>query len=192
MSIIKRLETRISLISSSMELIEKSTEAISSIIQESISNKGKIMFCGNGGSAAESQHMAAEYCATLNHKNFRSGIAALSLTVDTSFITAWSNDFGYLEVFSRQIETLGNEGDTLICYSTSGTSKNIIQAAIKAKSLGIKVVLFTGENKDIEIRDYCDYIFHAPSLNTAFIQEMHTILGHEVCLNVENKLYIPS
>ena len=186
MSIIKRLETRISLISSSMELIEKSTEAISSIIQESISNKGKIMFCGNGGSAAESQHMAAEYCATLNHKNFRSGIAALSLTVDTSFITAWSNDFGYLEVFSRQIETLGNEGDTLICYSTSGTSKNIIQAAIKAKSLGIKVVLFTGENKDIEIRGYCDYIFHAPSLNTAFIQEMHTILGHEVCLNVED------
>ena len=186
MSIIKRLETRLSLISSSMELIERSTEVISSIIQESISNNGKIMFCGNGGSAAESQHMAAEYCATLNHKNFRSGIAALSLTVDTSFITAWSNDFGYLEVFSRQIETLGNEGDTLICYSTSGTSKNIIQAAIKAKSLGIKVVLFTGENKDIEIRDYCDYIFHAPSLNTAFIQEMHTILGHEVCLNVED------
>ena len=188
MSITKRLETRLSLISSSMELIERSTEVISSIIQESISNNGKIMFCGNGGSAAESQHMAAEYCATLNHKNFRPGIAALSLTVDTSFITAWSNDFGYLEVFSRQIETLGNEGDTLICYSTSGTSKNIIQAAIKAKSLGIKVVLFTGENKDIEIRDYCDYIFHAPSLNTAFIQEMHTILGHEVCLNVEESM----
>ena len=185
MSITKRLETRLSLISSSMELIEESVEVISSIIQKSISTNGKIMFCGNGGSAAESQHMAAEYCATLNHKNFRPGIAALSLTVDTSFITAWSNDFGYLEVFSRQIETLGNEGDTLICYSTSGTSKNIIQAAIKAKSLGIKVVLFTGENKDIEIRDYCDYIFHAPSLNTAFIQEMHTILGHEVCLNVE-------
>lgn len=192
MSITKRLETRLSLISSSMELIEESVEVISSIIQKSISTNGKIMFCGNGGSAAESQHMAAEYCATLNHKNFRSGIAALSLTVDTSFITAWSNDFGYLEVFSRQIETLGNEGDTLICYSTSGTSKNIIQAASMAKSLGIKVVLFTGENKDLEIRDYCDYIFHVPSLNTAFIQEMHTILGHEVCLSVEKKIDIPS
>lgn len=192
MSITKRLETRLSLISSSMELIEESVEVISSIIQKSISTNGKIMFCGNGGSAAESQHMAAEYCATLNHKNFRSGIAALSLTVDTSFITAWSNDFGYLEVFSRQIETLGNEGDTLICYSTSGTSKNIIQAASMANSLGMKVVLFTGENKDLEIRDYCDYIFHAPSLNTAFIQEMHTILGHEVCLSVEKKIHIPS
>ena len=188
MTITKRLETRISLINSSMEHIEKSVEIIGSVIHKSIANNGKIMFCGNGGSAAESQHMAAEYCATLNHKNFRSGIAAISLTVDTSFITAWSNDFGYLEVFSRQIETLGNKGDTLICYSTSGTSKNIIKAATMAKSLGIKVVLFTGINKDIEIKDYCDYIFHAPSSNTALIQEMHTILGHETCLSVENKL----
>ncbi|MDB3916011.1 SIS domain-containing protein [Gammaproteobacteria bacterium] len=190
MSIIKRLETRISLINSSMELIEKSVDTISSMIQKSISNNGKIMFCGNGGSAAESQHMAAEYCATLNHKNFRSGIPALSLTVDTSFITAWSNDFGYLEVFSRQIETIGNNGDILICYSTSGSSKNIVQAAKMAKSIDIKVVLFTGNNQDIGIKQYCDYVFHAPSLNTAFIQEIHTILGHEVCLAVENKLKI--
>tara|TARA_B100000886_G_scaffold333611_2_gene287956 strand:- start:5143 stop:5721 length:579 start_codon:yes stop_codon:yes gene_type:complete len=188
MSVNKRLETRLSLISSSKELIEDSVEAISSIIHKSISNNGKIMFCGNGGSAAESQHMAAEYCATLNHKNFRSGIAAISLTVDTSFITAWSNDFGFLEVFSRQVETLGKKGDVLICYSTSGTSENIFKAASLAKSLGIKVILFTGENKNIEINNHCDYIFHAPSSNTAFIQEMHTILGHEICLSVENKI----
>lgn len=188
MSISQRLENRISLINSSIDYIEESVEAISKIIYKSISNNGKLMFCGNGGSAAESQHMAAEYCATLNHKNFRPGIAAISLTVDTSFITAWSNDFGYLEVFSRQIETLGNKNDVLICYSTSGTSKNIIKAASMAKSLGIKVVLFTGQNKDIEIKNLCDYIFFSPSSNTAFIQEMHTILGHEVCLSVENKI----
>ena len=191
MTITKRLETRISLINSSIEHIKESVEIIGSIIHKSISNNGKIMFCGNGGSAAESQHMAAEYCATLNHKNFRSGIAAISLTVDTSFITAWSNDFGYLEVFSRQIETIGNKGDILICYSTSGTSKNIIKAATMAKTLGIKVILFTGDNKDIEIKDHCDFIFHAPSLNTAFIQEIHTIVGHEVCLSVENRISNP-
>jgi len=182
----QRLQERSTNILDNLIEFEDIIQIFSKKIFTTLDNGNKLLFCGNGGSAAESQHMAAEYCATLNHKNFRPGIAALSLTVDTSFITAWSNDFGYLEVFSRQIETLGNEGDTLICYSTSGTSKNIIQAAIKAKSLGIKVVLFTGENKDIEIRDYCDYIFHAPSLNTAFIQEMHTILGHEVCLNVED------
>ena len=186
MSVTKRIESRLSLISSSVKLIEESVEAIGSIIQESISNNGKIMFCGNGGSAAESQHMAAEYCATLNHKNFRSGIAAISLTVDTSFITAWSNDFGYLDVFARQIETLGKSGGVLICYSTSGTSKNIVKAASVAKSMDISVILFTGEKQNIEIINDCDYVFHAPSSNTAFIQELHTILGHEICLSVEN------
>ena len=186
--IIKRLDHRSGLINSNTDYIVTCIKDITSIISNTINSGNKLMFCGNGGSAAESQHMAAEYCATLNHKNFRPGIAAISLTVDTSFITAWSNDFGYLEVFSRQIETLGNKNDVLICYSTSGTSKNIIKAASMAKSLGIKVVLFTGQNKDIEIKNLCDYIFFSPSSNTAFIQEMHTILGHEVCLSVENKI----
>ena len=99
------------------------------------------MFCGNGGSAAESQHMAAEYCATLNSKNFRTGFPAIALTVDTSFITAWTNDFGYKEVFSRQVETLGGNGDTLICYSTSGKSENIIAAIEKANTISAKVIL---------------------------------------------------
>jgi D-sedoheptulose 7-phosphate isomerase len=112
----------------------------------------------------------------------------MSLTVDTSFITAWSNDFGYTDVFSRQVETLGKDGDVLICYSTSGTSKNILAAISKAKSLNIKVVLFTGNNQNITIKKDCDYIFYAPSSNTALIQELHTIIGHEVCLNVERML----
>ncbi len=184
--IIKRLDHRSGLINSNTDYIVTCIKDITSIISNTINSGNKLMFCGNGGSAAESQHMAAEYCATLNHKNFRSGMAAISLTVDTSFITAWSNDFGYLEVFSRQIETLGKPGDVLICYSTSGTSRNIAKAASVAKSMDIKVILFTGEKQDIEIKNDCDYVFHAPSSNTAFIQELHTILGHEVCLGVEN------
>jgi len=188
MNIEERLNLRAELIKSNKEIFINSILQISAIITDSLKNNHKLMFCGNGGSAAESQHMAAEYCATLNHKNFRAGLAAMSLTVDTSFITAWSNDFGYLDVFSRQIETLGNQGDVLICYSTSGTSKNILAAASKAKLLNIKVVLFTGDNKDIEIKENCDYIFYAPSSSTALIQEMHTIIGHEVCLNVEGNM----
>lgn len=188
MKIIDRLNLRSELIKSNTELLTNSIEDIAKIITTSLKRNNKIMFCGNGGSAAESQHMAAEYCATLNHKNFRAGFAAISLTVDTSFITAWSNDFGYSEVFSRQIESLGKEGDVLVCYSTSGTSKNIIEAITKAKSLNIKVILFTGSNKEINIKDDCDYVFHAPSSNTAFIQEMHTVVGHEVCLNVEEEM----
>ena len=89
-------------------------------------------------------------------------------------------------MFARQIETLGKSGDVLICYSTSGTSKNIVKAASVAKSMDISVILFTGEKQNIEIINDCDYVFHAPSSNTAFIQELHTILGHEICLSVEN------
>jgi D-sedoheptulose 7-phosphate isomerase len=187
MNIEKRLQERSNLISKNKEMIIKAVDEISNIISDSILNGKKILFCGNGGSAAESQHMAAEYCATLNHKNFRPGIPAISLTVDTSFITAWTNDFGYLDVFSRQIEVLGNADDVLICYSTSGTSKNIVKAITTAKSMNIKVILFTGNNNNLEIKKNCDYIFHAPSSSTAFIQEMHTIMGHEICLKVENE-----
>lgn len=188
MNIEERLNLRTELIKSNTKMIINSIEEITNVISESLKRNNKLMFCGNGGSAAESQHMAAEYCATLNHKNFRTGFAAISLTVDTSFITAWSNDFGYTDIFSRQIETLGNTGDVLICYSTSGTSKNILSAIRKAKALNIKVVLFTGKNEDIKIKDDCDYVFYAPSLNTALIQELHTIVGHEVCLNVEGRM----
>jgi D-sedoheptulose 7-phosphate isomerase len=188
MNIKERISYRAKLINDNTDLFIKAVDDISVLVSNSLKKKNKIMFCGNGGSAAESQHMAAEYCATLNHKNPRLGFAAISLTVDTSFITAWTNDFGYIDVFARQVETLGHSGDVLICYTTSGTSPNILSAAKVAKSKGIKVVLFTGDNKEIEIKKYCDVILHAPSSNTAFIQEVHTIIGHEVCLSVENEL----
>ena len=122
----------------------------------------KILFCGNGGRLLKVSIWLLKYCATLNHKNFILGIPAIS-PVDTSFITAWTNDFGYLDVFSRQIEVLGNADDVLICYSTSGTSKNIVKAITTAKSMNIKAILFTGNINNLEIEKNCDYIFHAPS-----------------------------
>ena len=189
MEIKERIQKRSRLLNENIDQMIDDIFKISELIIDSTKNGRKIMFCGNGGSAAESQHMAAEYCATLNHKNFRPGIPAISLTVDTSFLTAWTNDFNYSEVFSRQIETLGQVNDVLMCYSTSGTSTNIVEAAKMAKSMGIKVILFTGKNKDLPIKDYCDHIMHAPSLKTAIIQEFHTIIGHEVCMNVENELF---
>ena len=99
-----------------------------------------LFFAGNGGSAAEAQHMSAEYIATLDHRNYRKGIKALALTVDTSFITAWTNDFEYETIFSRQLETLGAPNDLLFAYSTSGNSKNIIKVIEYASKNRIKIV----------------------------------------------------
>jgi len=129
----QRLRERSSNILENLNEFEDIIEIFSKEIFKALNNGNKLLFCGNGGSAAESQHMAAEYCATLNHHNPRKGFKAMALTVDTSFITAWSNDFGFEGIFERQIETLGEENDILICYSTSGSSKNIIKGALEAK-----------------------------------------------------------
>ena len=110
------------------------------------------------------------------------------LSVDTSFITAWSNDFGFDGIFARQIETLGEEGDVLICYSTSGSSKNIIQAVAEAKRKKMHVLAYTGNSKENKLVAMSDHSFVAPSSKTAMIQEMHTIVGHEVCLSVERSI----
>ncbi len=143
-----------------------------------------LFFAGNGGSAAEAQHMSAEYLATLDHRNFRPGMKALALTVDSSFITAWTNDFGYEDVFSRQIETLSSRGDLIFAYSTSGTSKNIIKALESAKVRGVRSIGFSGNEGGI-MRDLCDVCFVVPSTSTAMIQEIHTMLGHVICELVE-------
>ena len=165
--------------------IEKSIKLISNCLKSG----NKILFIGNGGSAAECQHMAAEYCATLDHKRPRKGMPAMSLTTDTSLITAWSNDFGFEGIFERQIETLGNTGDVLVAYSTSGSSANICKAAEAAKSKGMTIVGFTGNHKNMPLEAYTDEIFKAPSQETPIIQEIHTIAGHEICSYVECKLF---
>ena len=183
-----RLKDRSNNILENLEYFEKVIKQFSEKISLSLTAGNKLLFCGNGGSAAESQHMAAEYCATLNHHNPRKGFKAIALSVDTSLITAWSNDFGFEGIFERQVETLGEENDILICYSTSGSSKNIIKAAIEAKRKKMHVLAFTGNSKENKLSDIADLSFIAPSSKTAMIQEMHTIIGHEVCLAVEQSI----
>ena len=181
----QRLRERSSIILENLSEFEDIIEIFSKEIFKTLNNGNKLLFCGNGGSAAESQHMAAEYCATLNHHNPRKGFKAMALTVDTSFITAWSNDFGFDGIFARQIETLGEENDLLICYSTSGSSKNIIEAALEAKRKKMTVLSFTGNSENNKLAEISSSSFLAPSSKTALIQELHTIMGHEVCLSVE-------
>ena len=184
----RRLQERSANILDNLIEFEDIIQIFSKKIFTTLDNGNKLLFCGNGGSAAESQHMAAEYCATLNHHNPRKGFKAMALSVDTSFITAWSNDFGFEGIFERQIETLGEENDILICYSTSGSSKNIIKAALEAKRKKMHVLAFTGNSKENKLAEISDHSFIAPSSNTAMIQEMHTIIGHEVCLSVERSI----
>jgi D-sedoheptulose 7-phosphate isomerase len=181
----QRLQERSTNILENLIEFEDIIQIFSKKIFNTLDNGNKLLFCGNGGSAAESQHMAAEYCATLNHHNPRKGFKAMALSVDTSFITAWSNDFGFDGIFARQIETLGEENDLLICYSTSGSSKNILEAALEAKRKKMTVLSFTGNSKNNKLAKISSSSFLAPSSKTAFIQELHTIVGHEVCLAVE-------
>lgn len=181
----QRLQERSTNILENLIEFEDIIQIFSKKIFTTLDNGNKLLFCGNGGSAAESQHMAAEYCATLNHHNPRKGFKAMALSVDTSFITAWSNDFGFDGIFARQIETLGEENDLLVCYSTSGSSKNILEAALEAKRKKMTVLSFTGNSKNNKLAEISSSSFLAPSSKTAFIQELHTIVGHEVCLTVE-------
>ena len=157
-------------------------------VTESIQNEGTLFFAGNGGSAAESQHMSAEYIATLDHNKFRPGIKSIALTVDTSFMTAWTNDFGYEEVFKRQLETLSTKGDVFFAYSTSGNSMNILKALESTKERGVITIGFSG-NDGGKMKDICDICFVVPHMNTALIQEVHSILGHEICSSVEKSLF---
>lgn len=152
----------------------------------SIQSGGKIIFCGNGGSAADSQHLAAEIVG--RYKKNRPAMSALSLTVDTSILTAVANDFSYDDIFSRQIEGLGNKGDVLIAISTSGNSSNIIKAAQQAMKMGITVIAFTGQSGG-KIKDLADILINVPSTATNHIQEMHIAVGHMMCGLIEDALY---
>ena len=138
----------------------------------------KILICGNGGSAAESQHMAAEFVGRFVKE--RQSLPALALTVDTSLLTAVGNDYGFDCVFSRQVEGLGQEGDVLIAISTSGNSANVVKAVKTAKEKGIYVIALTGENGGILAKE-SDLCLAVPSQVTARIQEMHIMIIHMIC-----------
>ena len=161
--------------------ISKTSEIIISAI-----NKGnKIFWCGNGGSAAQAQHLSTELvCGLRSHD--RIALPSISLTTDTSMITAWSNDTDFSTIFSRQIEALGKTGDVLIAISTSGNSKNIVEAVKKAKKKGIITIGFIG-NRKCEMRKICDLDISVPSTDTQRIQEGHILIGHIICEIVERE-----
>lgn len=157
------------------------------IAVESIVNGNKIMLCGNGGSAADAQHLAAEMLVRLRPNYNREGIPAIALAQDTSTITACGNDFGFDNLFERMVQSLGNEGDVLIAITTSGNSKNIILAIRAAKAMGIKVLAFLGSEGG-EAIDLSDEYFLVPSYDTGRIQESHITAGHSLMECIENQL----
>ncbi len=177
---------RSKILEENQEYLSKAVITISNIFSDVINNGGKLIFAGNGGSAAEAQHMSAEYVGTLVTSNKRKPISSISLTTDTSFITAWSNDQGFEDIFRRQLEALAQENDCFISYSTSGESKNILKAIKFASTKNLKTISFTG-SKDSSIAKASDFTFRAPSENTAIIQEIHTIVGHEICSIVDKQ-----
>lgn len=146
---------------------------------------GKIIFFGNGGSAADAQHLATEL--TVRYKTDRAPIAAIALTTDTSALTAVGNDFGFEYLFSRQIAALGKKGDVAIGISTSGNSRNVINAFTEARKMGIATVGFTGKTGG-QLPPLCDILINVPSTTTARIQEMHITLGQMLCGALEINL----
>ena len=158
---------------------------IANICIDAIKKGNKILFCGNGGSASDSQHLASELVG--RYKKSRKSISAIALTTNSSIITAVANDFGYETIFERQLEGLGKEDDILFGLSTSGNSENVILAFKKAKEMGIKTVVMTGEN-DSELTSIADYVIKAPSGITNNIQEMHIAIGHLICDIIEKEL----
>jgi len=153
---------------------------------KALENGNKIFFMGNGGSAAESQHLAAELVGMFLKS--RKALPAIALTTDTSILTAIGNDFGYEEVFSRQLEALANKGDVAIYFSTSGSSKNVVHAMETAFDMKLINIAFTGENpRDME--HFAHHSIKIPSSRTPQIQEGHLILGHILCEYIEQSLY---
>lgn len=146
----------------------------------------KVLIAGNGGSAADAQHIAGELVSRFYFD--RPGLASLALTTDSSILTAIGNDYGYEKLFSRQIEANGVGGDLFIAISTSGNSKNIIEALNVSKSLGIVTVGLTGSKGGI-MEGYCDYCIKIPSIETPRIQEAHILIGHILCAIVEKELF---
>lgn len=159
---------------------------ISKQIIYALENDKKVLFFGNGGSAADSQHMSGEFISKflLN----RASLPGIALTTDTSTITSISNDFGYEYIFSRQIEGIGQKGDIAFAFSTSGNSSNVILGLKKAKEMNMKTVGFTGKEGG-KMNQLCDYLIKAPSKDVPRIQEVHLLIGHIICQLIEQEFH---
>lgn len=171
------------------EIAESCVSDIINITKQIIQTfrKGKkVLICGNGGSAADAQHMAAELVGRFQMD--RLGLPAIALTTDTSILTSVGNDYGFEMIFSRQVEGLGREGDLFIGLSTSGSSKNVVLAMQKAKQMGLVTIAFVGKNRG-PVCEMADIVLKIPSKVTARIQEGHQTVGHIVCGLVERELF---
>jgi D-sedoheptulose 7-phosphate isomerase len=158
------------------------------IIIRALNQKKKLLFCGNGGSAADSQHLATEFVIRMNPAITRPGIPAIALTTDSSMLTAGANDLGYDNVFARAVEAIGNEGDVLIGISTSGKSESVNLAFRMAKSRGLATIGFLGRDGGTA-KDMVDLAIIVPSNDTQRIQEGHITIGHIICGLVEREMY---
>ena len=180
------IKESISQIRSYVEKMDQCSEIIEKIAEEiikALENGNKIIFCGNGGSAAISQHLSAELMG--KYKLNRSPMAAISLTTDTSAITAIANDYGFEYTFSRQLLGIGKSGDVIIGISGSGNSSNLVEVLKTAKEMDIKTVAFLGEFGG-KMADFAEISLKVPSSTTNYIQELHLIAGHIICGLVEN------
>ena len=160
--------------------LEKCAECVTKALSEG----HKVLFCGNGGSAADSQHLAAEFVGRFQKE--RKGLPAVALTVDTSILTSVANDYGYETIFARQVQALGKRGDVLVAISTSGNSKNVVLAIEEAKAKGITCIGMTAEGGG-KMAEICDICLAVPVRVTARAQEMHILMGHILCELVDHE-----
>jgi len=181
----KELRGHLETITKVIETMQPDIKAAASAMVETLRRGRKILLCGNGGSAADAQHIAAEL--TGRYKTERKALPGIALTTDTSALTAIGNDYGYDTVFSRQVEALANEGDLLIGISTSGNSQNVLNAFDSAKAAGCKTLAMTGRDGG-KMKAAADLNLIVPSNDTPRIQEMHILIGHTLCQAVDDAL----
>jgi D-sedoheptulose 7-phosphate isomerase len=168
---------------------EKLLAVIEKIAEEcvnSLKNNGKVLFCGNGGSAADAQHLAAELSGKFYFD--REPLFAEALHTNTSFLTAVANDYSYVKVYSRMVKAIGKEGDVLVGISTSGNSENIIKAIEQANSQNMVTIGFAGEGGG-KMKEICKYLIAVPSKDTPRIQESHILIGHIICELIEKNIF---
>jgi D-sedoheptulose 7-phosphate isomerase len=160
--------------------------AMADTVVGALRSGGKLLICGNGGSAGDAQHIAGEFISRLMYD--RAPLAAIALTTDTSVLTATGNDYGYQHVFERQVQGLGQTGDVLLGISTSGNSPNVLRAFAAARERRMPTLGFTGARGG-SMAEYCDALLRAPSNNTAIIQQIHITAAHIVCALVESAMF---
>ncbi|MGA8611985.1 MAG: D-sedoheptulose 7-phosphate isomerase [Xanthobacteraceae bacterium] len=168
------------------EKLRAAIYAIAETVTQAFRNGGKLMLAGNGGSAADAQHIAGEFLSRFNFD--RNPLPAIALTSDTSVLTAIGNDYGYEHTFERQVRGLGRPGDAFIAISTSGRSPNVLAALQAARKLGITTIGFTGGGKR-DMVAYCDHCLAAPASDTPLIQQIHIVAAHAICGLVERNLF---